>query len=103
MFSSLPLELILLLLSYLDRKADQDTLRSLSLTSLACLGPCQSIIFYHIKLDSLDSGRRLLSLLSSSPWIAGYVKRVTISDAVDAASKNGWLRADPNLALALRK
>lgn len=98
---SLPVELILLILSHIDKKADREAVKSLALTASTFVTPCQSVLFSHISFTSPNSGRRLLDLFSASPWFATYVNRVTINDA--SPDTRDWLQADLNLVEVLRK
>ncbi|KAJ3550800.1 hypothetical protein NMY22_g209 [Coprinellus aureogranulatus] len=104
---ALPLELILLLIPILgNSERDEDSLKNFSLTSSVFRIPCHQVLFSHIRLlPSLSQkagkctlGERLLDLLSSSPAIASYVRRVTISDY-----DHPWLQTDMALGQALDK
>lgn len=105
MAPSFPLELVLLVASHVN----QDTLKNFSLTASVFRDFCQSAIFSHILLSTSSStnaqgetpGERLLALLSSSPRLIPYVKRITISDFDNPWAS--WLTNDMKLAEALDK
>jgi hypothetical protein len=91
-----------------DDEDDIQALRILAITSSVFLQSCRSVIFYHIKLDdsrnhtnlnSPSPGERLLNLMNSSPWVAKYVKKITIYDVLYAS----WLSNDSKVAQALNK
>ncbi|KAJ3550784.1 hypothetical protein NMY22_g210 [Coprinellus aureogranulatus] len=109
----IPLELILLVLSHLDKEKDRNVLRNFSQTSSTFRDLCQSLLFHHIVLatselgnsQALTPGERFLDLLSSSPRLIPHVKRITISDYATERSSTwvSWPVDDLKLAEALDK
>ncbi|KAJ3550787.1 hypothetical protein NMY22_g213 [Coprinellus aureogranulatus] len=107
---TLPLELILLIVSTLDGDMDKESLKSFALASSTFRIPCQRILFFHIRITYSASmpgrrktlGERLFDLLSVSHPISTYVKQVTISDCWDGPGNiNTWLEVDEKLGEAL--
>lgn len=106
---SLPLELVLLVASHVEREKDMDTLKVLSSTASLFRDLLQRAIFSHIVLTTPSSanatkftpGERLLELLSSNPKLIPLVKRITISDFDNPWAS--WLPNDLKLAEALDK
>ncbi|KAJ2915881.1 hypothetical protein MD484_g4539, partial [Candolleomyces efflorescens] len=113
MGSIFPLEILSRVVHSLSEDEDEDiqTLRTLAITSSAFLQPCRSIIFHHIRLNDFrqsrlqpgsndrSPGEKILNLVNSSPWVAKYVKKITIQDAFYTS----WLDNDLKVAEALNK
>ncbi|KAJ3550788.1 hypothetical protein NMY22_g214 [Coprinellus aureogranulatus] len=100
MTSEFPLELIQIIISYLNQARDRRSLESFSQTSSTYRDLCQSYLFYDIAFVDSESRsttgegirptlQRFLDLLSSSPRIIPHVKGITISDM--EASRVSWL------------
>ncbi|KAJ3518397.1 hypothetical protein NMY22_g13698 [Coprinellus aureogranulatus] len=109
MSSAFPLELVLLVISHVDREQDQSSLKSFSQTSSTFRDLCQGYLFRHIVLAGSQSataqrrtpGERFLDVLSSSPRLIPHVKQITISDFENPWAS--WLPNDLKLAEALDK
>ncbi|TEB29908.1 hypothetical protein FA13DRAFT_1734264 [Coprinellus micaceus] len=106
--TSLPPELIYLVLSAIASEKDHKSLRNISLTCPALRGPSQRLLLSHIRVaisSSLNpglpppSGDRLLELLSSGSKIVSYVKRITMFDPEPLWA--GWMGHDDQLVRAL--
>lgn len=110
----LPAEVLSRFVLALDAEKEEDlkTLRSLAVTSSVFLQPCRSRLFYHIKLDHFKNqtrlepapncktpGEKILDLVNGSPWVAKYVKKISIFDAFYTS----WLTDDLKVAEALNK
>ncbi|KAJ3550783.1 hypothetical protein NMY22_g219 [Coprinellus aureogranulatus] len=109
MVSSLPVELLLLVIAHID-KEEKASLNSFSQTSSAFLDLCQRFLLSRIvitdrtdsqnpTLRSVTPGEHLIGLLRSSPRLIPYVKEITISDASNPW--DSWLRDDLKLVEAL--
>lgn len=106
----LPPELLTHVISYLhEEKEDRKTLSNLPLACSHFHELCRPALFSHIRLAPLEvlsadrrpPSERLLELLTSAPWVAQHVKRLTIPNNAGIASN--WLPDDIKLTEALAK
>ncbi|TFK21751.1 hypothetical protein FA15DRAFT_68565 [Coprinopsis marcescibilis] len=101
----LPPELIRRIVSYFRCDSDYTFLKRACLVSSSFRKPCQEVLFSELALypseDSFETsiGQRFLSLLDESPFVARYVKSLTILANSGAATK--WLASDEALEAIL--
>ncbi|KAF6744830.1 hypothetical protein DFP72DRAFT_62572 [Ephemerocybe angulata] len=103
----LPIEIILLIPSFLSGDKDKQALRKLCLTSSLFLHPSRTLLYNHLVLsfgprytESPLPGTRLLQLLQLSPGLSKYVKKLTIS-TIPGGQR--WLGVDVTLPDALTR
>ncbi|TFK18777.1 hypothetical protein FA15DRAFT_242878 [Coprinopsis marcescibilis] len=94
-------------------KDDRRSLQTASLISSTFRGPFQEILFEELQLECPDStrpksyhpGPLLLSIIEQSPFLAKYVKAISIKDNVPGYSCRapGWFGKDKVLPCVLRE